>query len=84
FKVLTQEFRANYQGEDLNAVIGLYASQHKTSSHLATLNSIVTPLSTINALLQSYGLDSDTATTVANNYGAALPIIPLDYQSVDD
>lgn len=84
FNVLTQEFRANYQGEDLNAVIGLYASQHKTSSHLATLNSIVTPLSTINALLQSYGLDSDTANTVANNYGAVLPIIPLDYQSVDD
>ncbi|WP_417760804.1 TonB-dependent receptor [Shewanella sp.] len=84
YQVLTQEFRANYQGEELTAVMGLYASQHKTRSDLATLNSIVTPLPTINALLQSYGLDSDTAGTIANNYGAALPIIPVDYQSFDD
>ncbi|EKE79954.1 TonB-dependent receptor [Idiomarina xiamenensis] len=84
YKVFTQEFRANYQGQALNALMGVYLSRHDNHAALATRSNIETPIPTIAGVLQGYGLDSDTATAIAVNYGQALPQIPVDYQSLND
>lgn len=84
YKVFTQELRANYQGEALSGLLGLYAAKHDNHSLLSTLSNLDTPVTTIATLLQGYGLDSGSASTVATLYGAALPQIPVDYLSLND
>ena len=84
YKVFTQELRANYQGEALSGLVGLYAAKHDNHTLLGSLTNINTPVTNIATLLQGYGLDSSSATSVANLYGSALPQIPVDYQSLND
>lgn len=84
YQVYTQELRANYESDGLTAIMGLYLSQHKTDTNLSTLTNIDTPLPTITSVLQGYGLDADTASTISASYGAALPQIPVDYQALND
>lgn len=83
YKTFSQELRLNYEGNRLSGLFGLFyydRKQHSTSiSHVG----VPTPLDTISLLLQGNGLDADTSNAVAALYGAALPVIPVDFVSDD-
>ncbi len=76
----TQELRLNYESDRLSGLVGLfyYNRDQYRRAHQVTL--VTTPASTIvNALTPSLG--AATAAQVAAIYTAALPIIPVDYNS---
>lgn len=78
---LSQEFRLRYEGDRLRGLAGLYYSERETENATASLTNIDTPGATIAAMLQSIGLDPATAGFIAQQYVAALPVIPVDYHS---
>ncbi|WP_273023107.1 TonB-dependent receptor [Rheinheimera sp.] len=82
FDTLSQELRLHYSGDNLRALAGLYWSRREMDSMTSTLTNVVTPLSTIAAVLQGNGLDAATAQQLAALYGQALPVIPVDYNNV--
>ncbi|HEY9040866.1 MAG TPA: TonB-dependent receptor [Rheinheimera sp.] len=82
FDTLSQELRLHYSGDNLRALAGLYWSRREMDSMTSTLTNVVTPLSTIAAVLQGSGLDATTAQQLAALYGQALPVIPVDYNNV--
>lgn len=82
FDTLSQELRLHYSGDNLRALVGLYWSRREMDSMTSTLTNVVTPLSTIAAVLQGSGLDATTAQQLAALYGQALPVIPVDYNNV--
>lgn len=82
FDTLSQELRLHYSGDNLRALAGLYWSRREMDSMTSTLTNVVTPLSTIAAVLQGSGLDATTAQQLAALYGDALPVIPVDYNNV--
>lgn len=82
FDTLSQELRLHYSGDNLRALAGLYWSRREMDSMTSTLTNVVTPLSTIAAVLQGNGLDATTAQQLAALYGQALPVIPVDYNNV--
>ena len=82
FDTLSQELRLHYSGDNLRALAGLYWSRREMDSMTSTLTNVVTPLSTIAAVLQGSGLDATTAQQLAALYGQALPVIPVDYNNI--
>ncbi|MGH8444737.1 MAG: TonB-dependent receptor, partial [Solimonas sp.] len=68
FETWSQEFRANYSGERLSGLIGLYGSRRETENDTASLTNVTTPTSTISALLQSGGLSASQANQLATLY----------------
>ncbi|MGO1068273.1 TonB-dependent receptor [Lysobacter sp. CA199] len=81
-KAFSQEFRMAFQGERLRGLAGLYYSQRKTHNVTASRTNVDTPSATIAGLLQSIGLAPATAGSIARQYVAALPVIPVDYRGV--
>ena len=82
FDTLSQELRLQYSGDTLRALVGIYWSKREMDSLTTTLTNVVTPLATIAAVLQGSGLDAATAQQLAALYGQALPVIPVDYNSL--
>ena len=80
-QALSQELRVRYEGARLRALAGLYYSERDTRNATASLTNVDTPGETIAGLLQSIGLDPATAGAIAQQYVAALPVIPVDYRS---
>lgn len=81
YKSLSQELRLHFNADKLKGLVGLYGSKREADYEVSTLSNVVTPLRTIAAVLQANGLDSTTATALANLYGQALPLIPVDYHN---
>lgn len=79
---LSQELRLQYEGDDLKGLFGLFYFDRTTGNQTASITNVTTPTATLRSLLvSSFGLDSATATTAANLYTSALPVIPVSYTS---
>ena len=77
----TQEVRLNYDGPRLNLLLGGWY-YHRTLGLVARNRvNIPTPVETIAGLLQAGGFPEGAANTIADNYAAALPIIPVAYDA---
>lgn len=81
YDTLSEEVRLTYESERLSGLLGVFYYQRDQIFTNASLTNVTTPLGTISALLQGSGFDAATANMVAELYGAALPVIPVDYGS---
>lgn len=83
-ETLTQEIRLNYNGERFQGLVGIYYSDRNVEAQAASLTNVQTPVATISAVLagEPFGIaDQATRDFLAATYGAALPVIPVDYSS---
>ncbi|MFT3763667.1 MAG: TonB-dependent receptor [Pseudoxanthomonas sp.] len=83
YTVASQEFRLHYAGERLSSLVGVYASNRDRDNSQTLRTNIDTPVVTIAAALQGFGLDAATAGAIAGLYAAAQPVIPVDYIGVN-
>ncbi|WP_084615804.1 TonB-dependent receptor [Solimonas flava] len=83
FETWSQELRASYGGERLSGLVGLYGSRRETRNDTASRTNVTTPTQTISSLLQGGGLPADQAESLAALYATALPVIPVDYSSLN-
>lgn len=81
YKTFTQEIRLNYDGGWLSGLLGGFYYNRDQRMHSTSLVGVPTPVPTIAALLQGSGADAVTANFIANLYAAALPEIPVNYES---
>ncbi len=77
-----QEFRLHFNGDWLDGLLGAYWSQRDTLSDNDFNQNLATPVATISAVLQSAGIPADLASTYANVYAQALPVIPYDEHQI--
>lgn len=80
-ETLTQELRLNYDGPRLDGLIGVYFSNQDIENQSQSLTLVPTPVETIAGLLTGFGFSDPDALFIANLYGAALPVIPVDFSS---
>lgn len=80
-RTFSQEVRANYDGERLDGLVGLYYSRHDDRNDASSRTNVNTPVGTISALLQGAGFPAAAATQIAGAYAQVLPVIPVDYAS---
>ncbi|MGE4321669.1 MAG: TonB-dependent receptor [Sphingobium sp.] len=81
FETFSQEVRLNYESDRLSGLLGAFYYRRTHDINTTSETGVPTPLDTIAGLLQSNGLDAATAHYVAGLYGAALPVIPVDFAS---
>jgi iron complex outermembrane recepter protein len=81
YDTLSEELRLTYDSERLSGLLGAFYYQRDQVFRNNSLTNVPTPVGTIAALLQGSGFDTATANAVAGLYGAALPVIPVDYGS---
>ncbi|MDE1148942.1 MAG: TonB-dependent receptor [Azospirillaceae bacterium] len=77
----TEELRLNYQGERLSGLIGGWYYNRDLTLDAANQINVTTPTATIASLLRSAGFPTATANAITASYAAALPVIPVAYQS---
>lgn len=79
FRTWTQELRLNFDGARLSGVVGAWAYRRSGGLDANNRLNIPTPVATIVAQLRGGGFPAAAATQIANNYAAALPIIPITF-----
>ena len=79
YRTLTQELRLEFTGARLSGVAGLYHFDRSLASRTRSRTEVPTPVGTIAALLAGGGLNPAQANAVAAAYGAALPVVPVDF-----
>ncbi len=79
FHTVTEELRANYTGERLDGLLGVWFYHRDEAFGSAQHVNVPTPVDTITALLQGGGFPAATAASIANTYAKALPAVPVDY-----
>ncbi|GAA0535782.1 outer membrane receptor protein involved in Fe transport [Rhizomicrobium palustre] len=81
-QTFSEELRLQYEGDRLKGLFGLFYFDRNNGNKSASVTNVVTPTATLRGLLVSnFGLDGATATTAANLYTTALPVIPVSYTS---
>lgn len=81
FRTLTQEVRLNYRGERLSGLLGAWYYRRTGAVDADSRINIDTPTPTIVNLLRANGFPAASATSIANSYAAALPVIPVSYSA---
>lgn len=84
FETFSQEVRLNYESDRLSGLLGAFYYRRTHSIDTTSETGVPTPLDTIAGMLQMNGIDAATAQYVAGLYGAALPVIPVDFASSGD
>lgn len=79
YRTLTQELRLEFTGTPVSGVAGLYYFDRSLASRTRSRTAVPTPVGTIAGLLVGGGLTSAQAGSLAEAYGAALPLIPVDF-----
>lgn len=82
YQTFSQELRLAYRSDAVSGLLGAFFYKRDQVFGNDARTRISTPVGTISALLQGNGLPAATATQVATLYGAALPVIPVDYTSL--
>ncbi|UIJ44837.1 TonB-dependent receptor [Sphingomonas cannabina] len=81
FRTLTQEVRLNYRGERLSGLLGAWYYRRTGAVDADSRINIDTPTPTIVNLLRANGFPAASATSIANSYAVALPVIPVSYSA---
>lgn len=81
FRTLTQEVRLNYRGERLSGLLGAWYYRRTGAVAADSRINIDTPTPTIVNLLRANGFPAASATSIANSYATALPVIPVSYSA---
>lgn len=90
-KTASQELRLNYAGDRLKGLVGFYHAKRDSEQNTVSLTNVEFPTSTLTALMTqtlvglgySQPLAAATAADFSARYTAALPVIPVDYTSVN-
>lgn len=82
YETWSQELRVGFDTGRLSGLIGAFYYRREQIFANDSLTNVPTPVDTISLLLQGSGIDAATAGFVADLYGSALPVIPVDYDSL--
>lgn len=79
YRTFTQELRLNVERDNLSGLLGLFYYDRNLASATMSRTENPTPVPTIASLLAANGFGVGAANALAGAYGAALPVIPVDF-----